>query len=508
MINKRLFAKNSISGLLQKVLIAFLTFYTIPLFINLLGSQMFGIFSTIRVIGDLNRLVNVGFQIALIKFISQQGKTKESNYDIIVGFSTMLLIAAIISILLVIFNKPVIVNIFNIPIDNFSESRALYIFLVLSNMLLLISIPLNGVLESQKRIYLVNALHLVYSILHWGLIILILKLGYALKEVGLMSFLASLTWFLLTLYYCRKIWGRFEIREIRLYFMSSLKKQLKYSLKVYFSGMLGILLEPVIKILVSNLFGVTYVGFLDIGIRVKNQLFEIINRMMWPLFQLFSEIKDKDHASKIISDIQLKTFIFLIPSCLCLIFCAEPIVELWIGDNIEIISKLIIIVTCSSLIGVAAVQPTFYYLIAHRPNVLIFNQFVMIILRLSPILILHNKIGFDAIYVSYLLSFTLHILLGIVYGKRYVGESVIPDGRTLLKILLYFIILLIISYLFIQLTDINSIALLVSLPSILFIVSIILIRSLRLVTKDDIIRYLGDTSVISKSLARLFRTID
>jgi len=144
-VNKKLFMKNSFSGVVQKILIAILTFFTIPVFILKLGSEGYGIFATVSVIGDLSRIANIGFHIALIKYLSIQGKTKESAIDIVVAFVGMSVIIVPVSILMIIFNKFVLVSILNISAVNLAQSKMLYIYLVLANMLLFLGLTFSAI---------------------------------------------------------------------------------------------------------------------------------------------------------------------------------------------------------------------------------------------------------------------------------------------------------------------------------------------------------------------------
>ena len=81
---RKLFIKNSASGLLQLLITATLTFVTIPVFIRKLGADNYGIFSIISIVGSVNVFANLGLNISLIKFLAEQGKSKESDHDIIV----------------------------------------------------------------------------------------------------------------------------------------------------------------------------------------------------------------------------------------------------------------------------------------------------------------------------------------------------------------------------------------------------------------------------------------
>ena len=500
--NKRLFAKNSITGVVQKILIAILTFVTIPVFIRLLGMESFGIFATISVLGDLSRLTNVGFHIALIKFLSLQGRTQESSYDILVGFTSMLLIMVVVSSLLIFFNNYIILNIFNISVENFTESRVLYNYLVLANAFLFIGMPLSAVLESQKMIYKVNYLQLVYSFFYWGAMLIVLALGYDLRTVGLVAFLAALVWFILTLILARMAWGPLKYGGLLPNYLKSVKKQLGYGVKVYFSGLLALFLEPLTKILVANFFGVAFVGFIDIGLRIKNQLSRIIRTALWPLFQHFAELTDKKEIARIVNELQEKLTLLIIVLNVILIFSAKSLVTLWIGEDVEIITMTLVVITVCALMR-HIFEPNNLYLGVHRPTSLVLIQILMIIFNLLPIYFLHKLLGYQVVYMGFILSTLVYFIVNFYLQKRFLEKLIFEKTKDLVKVFVLTGILLFTGYTLNFIIQNKPWLDLFSTPLILGVLAFLLIRNLSLITKKDIDIYLDDYR-ISKKVKKLF----
>ena len=56
MTKKKVLINNSISGVCQLVITALLTFFSIPVFIHKLGTDLYGVFALVSVIGNLNLL--------------------------------------------------------------------------------------------------------------------------------------------------------------------------------------------------------------------------------------------------------------------------------------------------------------------------------------------------------------------------------------------------------------------------------------------------------------------
>ena len=73
MTRKKVLINNSLSGVCQLVITALLTFFSIPIFIHKLGTELYGVFALVSVIGNLNLFTNLGLDVALRKFIAEQG---------------------------------------------------------------------------------------------------------------------------------------------------------------------------------------------------------------------------------------------------------------------------------------------------------------------------------------------------------------------------------------------------------------------------------------------------
>jgi len=487
----------------QKLLIAVLTFITIPVFIRLLGPELFGVFAIVGTIGDLSRLTNVGFHIALIKFLSFQGRTKESSQDIVVAFSSMLLIMGLLVVALLAGGDYIILQIFNVSPEFFHESRQLYNFLVFANALLFLGMPFSAVLESQKLIYKVNYFQLLYGFLYWGLILIFVSAGGGLGMIGLGVFIAALIWFLFTVVSAARAWGPFELKGMGSYYLQSVRKQLGYGLKVYLSGLLGLFVEPLAKVMVANFFGVAFVGFLDIGLRVRNQLVRILKSGIWPLFQYFSENPEKRKAGLLVNDIQEKLIMGFIPVSVILLFAARPLVYFWIGENVDVITNSLLVVTLGALMGQLVLEPINIYLGVHYPLRLFYNQIFMIIAMATPIFLLREVLGYASVYLGFALAYLVSFVHMLLSQRFILGSLVFQKGKCFYRLLVYLVSLVGLGFVVSEIIYSNLLTLLL-IPLLIPVFAWVLIRNLRLVKKSDVFFYFGQNNGFSKALAWFF----
>ena len=112
MTQKNVLIKNSTFGIVQFVAVAILTFLCVPIFIGKLGVDAYGVFALVSILGNLNFFSSFGLNSALLVFLSKQGKTEESQRDIVVVLFSTIVIALLFCSLLYIFKTPIIENIF------------------------------------------------------------------------------------------------------------------------------------------------------------------------------------------------------------------------------------------------------------------------------------------------------------------------------------------------------------------------------------------------------------
>ncbi|MDR1370752.1 MAG: oligosaccharide flippase family protein [Dysgonamonadaceae bacterium] len=447
---KKLLFFNSITGVVQLVLTVALIFVCTPLFISVLGLEAFGAFGTVSVIGSLSSYANLSLDSTLIKYISEQGKTRESDYDIITSLILLLLILVPLTIFVFVFKDFFLLTILKMPLDFLEPSRILLDCLLVANLVLLPGRIFTTILDVNHKIYLTNLYQFIYNLIYWGGIILVLTNGFGLEYVGFVVLVAAFVWFGLAVYSSLKIWGRFSVKGLKRNFGRIVRKQLKYSTKIYTGSLLNFFYEPLTKILISNFLGLSYAAIYDITLRIKINLFSVYQKLLYPIQPLIAQEQSRDRLKTLIEKVSQIFFYLVIPSAVILLVCTKPIMTLWIGgDNIDLLTFSTVIMVCLSLLMVTTVTPIYIYLrLKNQPSKEIYVQGLNVVVNLLFILVFYRSMGYYAIVLANAVSVLVSFLVLQYYQKKYLNFYSFSNWRELLRYISVFGMILLFTILF------------------------------------------------------------
>ncbi|RZK26793.1 MAG: hypothetical protein EOO63_14260, partial [Hymenobacter sp.] len=141
--------KNSLSGIGQLVLTGLLTFVSIPVFIRVLGEEAYGAFSIVTLAGNLNLLANLGLNTSLLRLLSEQGKTRESDHDIVVTLGLLLGILVPLSALAISQEERILMQWLGLSGAMYERVATLYKLVIAANLILLAGQTFTTVLDAQ-----------------------------------------------------------------------------------------------------------------------------------------------------------------------------------------------------------------------------------------------------------------------------------------------------------------------------------------------------------------------
>ena len=500
---KALIIKNSLFGLIQFVITAILTFISIPLFIGKLGFDLYGVWAVIAVVGNLNILTNFGLNKALVVFVARQGKSKESDFDIAVTQFILLLITSI-STIFIYFNKAFIINsLFSIPSQYSIESQKLLVLLVLANGLLLFGQTFTSVIDAKQKMYITNICQLVYSLIYWVSQIVILYSEGGLYEIGLGALFAALIWIIIVYIFYKNIWGKLNLHGLYTEIKNVAIKQLSYGGKIFVSGIIGFMFEPLSKILLSNFIGVDAVALFEIGLRVKNKLNGLLVKLLNPFFPYIAQEKNDKHLHSKINNLILKIQLLVIPISIVLIFVMQILIKLWLGDtNLFQITLFVITMTVTIIALQPSVFPVYQFLqskdLAEKT---IWIQLASVLFNALVFITSYDSLGVYAILVSNSLGLLAAYLMCNYYMNKYLGFSVIKEVHYYLK-LLALIIILFLPCLMVRYYLEFGIWDLIIYPAITTIGFVFSVRKMKLLCQEDLNIYFGTIPYLKNKLEK------
>ena len=494
MTKKNVLIKNSLFGVLQFVAVAVLTFVCVPIFINRLGAEAYGVFALVTILGNLNFFSSFGLNSALLVFLSKQGKTEESQRDIVVVLFSTIIIAFLLCLILYIFKTPIIESVFSIPEEYLQSSSKLYDYLLVANLLLIVGQVAVSIIDALQKIYISNIIQFVYNLIYWiGLIVVVLS-GGGLDLVGLPLLLAAFVWSLLIFWKARSLWGSFKLTQpLRPHFKRVVIKQFSYGAKIFTAGFCGFFLEPLSKILLSNFCGINLVAYYDIALRIKHQLSGVFQKAAYPLFPYISEQPKSPELNEKIIDMSKKIQLLVAFLSLIIIFTFPILVELWLGEDYNNITLIyIIVLAVSYLMFSPPIFPMYYYLqsksMADRT---IYMHLGGVISNILVFFALYKFTGVYSIVISNTASVLFAYILGQFYMRKYVEMRISKEFTSYLIIILWIVVTLLMCGLtkyYLLPTNLYDILV---YPLIIIATFIIFARFGLLVSKVDIDRYLG-----------------
>lgn len=429
--NKILF-KNSIYNYIAQFFYYIFNFLSLPLALNFLGNEKFGVFQTILTLISWASLANLGLGNGLRNKISEYlGKEKENELKSLIGSAFTL--TAIISIILIIlgccylwffFDPKWLFKGLNISSNEVKYTFIIsYVFFCLNLILNLFSSIAYGIHKSYIASFATTLQFTLYCFLLW--LIIELKFEHLLIYIAFiygLSLILSQLFPLISFYNNKLIWKpKFD----------SYKKYYKELFKISI-GFFGLQISSVIlfssdNFIVSKLLGAVDVTAYSIASKIY---FLIINIFSILLIQVWNSTTDAV-ARKDFEWIKVtvkRLIYFLVPIFFGTFFISiflNPIVNLWTSKTFDynilfrVLFCVYVVIHCINAIFVNILNGI------GRLKIQMFAYAFAAIINfiLSYILIVYLKIGLTGIVLSKIICVIITSLFCFYDYKKYINQK-------------------------------------------------------------------------------------
>jgi O-antigen/teichoic acid export membrane protein len=303
-INKYL-KKSIISGISKSILVNIITISFIPLIIQRIGIEYFGILMLTLSFSSLSAIIDLGISKSVTLLLGQENETTEKNKIVSGAILINLVLAIVISLivcLLVYMDIPVFGS-------NFDNREYTILILWLSLIVLIFSLFTNlatSILEAYLLMHYVNFVFAFSSVLLYSTLFFISFITLDLKILLILSICPSILSFLIYLIIViRKTGINFVIVD-----KTVLKKLTKTSFRFLNIGIVNSLIFPANKYLLVLLTGSSALtGVFDVCIKISLSANSYLNSISAPLFGIFSNMKVKEKIYKIVKKATIILFI-------------------------------------------------------------------------------------------------------------------------------------------------------------------------------------------------------
>lgn len=409
----RLIVLSSSSNLFSKIIVSLIGLISVPLTINYLGKEQFGLWMVVSSLVVWLQLTDFGITNGLVNALAEANghsdKTAASSY-----FSTAFYSTIGITLLLV---APLVIIIFFVPwgkVLNINSTAlaqdAKYCFGVLS-LFFFINMPLsvgNKALTAYQKGYLVNINQIVASLC--SLLFLVIAISMKLNLVWLVSLVSSgallgniLSWILL---YRNIPWLRLRFRENS---RNAFLRVAQSSLPLFLFQIGALLLNQSANIILAHLAGLRIVADYNILLKIYTLFYSIgisFSSPFYPAIREAFERKEYRWVSNAIKRVTALRLAILIFPVIPLIFIGDELIAFWIrqplSEDFGYIGWLCFCI-CMILSGLSATLSEVLIVLDHifsQLHTVFANAFVFIIFSV----LLVPQYGLAGFYMSFVIS--------------------------------------------------------------------------------------------------------
>ncbi|WP_413506104.1 oligosaccharide flippase family protein [Photobacterium phosphoreum] len=435
---------NSLGFISNMVLMLALT----PYLVDNLGVSAYGFIPLAAIFTSYIGIVTESLTISINRNLTKALQKKEKEIVKEVYNTSLITVFVIISIVLFLITYPIqnLDEIISIPVGISNDVKLLFLLLILSFLLSLISAVYSVAMYATNRIDLMQVNNLIRNIVRAFFIFLffnyysrdLISVGYGTLIGNVFSFIFSY------IYKCKLIpYMKFEIKYFKL-------EKVKYIMNMggwLLINQVGFVLFMKVDLLIINKFlGSEQSGFYAIAIQFNDVLrifAGIISGVLGPaILILYSQNKRERMVDLTYGFVKLLSVSIAIPIVLICVW-SDDILKYWMGGEYVFLSPLIWILTLPLIINIG-IQPLFSIQVAMNKvkipalmNVL----FGLIGVLFSIYLLLYFNFGFYSVAISSVIMLTLkNAVFTPIYTAKILNINVMKFMTIHIKTLLFSLI--------------------------------------------------------------------
>jgi O-antigen/teichoic acid export membrane protein len=405
--------KDSLLSGVSSILGVLTLFVLLPIFVNNIGIEVYGIFSIFLLLLNISSYIGFGVDAALVKFLSSEKNKILKDVDIIISILLMLASSFIFGFILLFFKEYIIYEIFSLDKDMGTNVNILYFCMTMSGIVFLFGGVLKAILSSEGRVYIFELSKSIHTAVFWISIALLSSSDVSFDNFGIALLVITSIWIFACTLVTFRLYGGIGISKNTSSYMISARKHIRFCSKIFVGNVFTISFEPLSKILVVNYFGATSVGIYDISLRLKNQIQQIITKITYPLYSEISRIGNTKEQLHFVVQAEI-LLLYVVTISLPLLVLLLPILTFMLPDISNDVFNTVLPILMSYLIFSSIVTPGYYWLMAiHNLDRVIMYHFIVLMSSLVLFMMFNDILGYQSIIIgnamAYLAGFPIII---------------------------------------------------------------------------------------------------
>jgi O-antigen/teichoic acid export membrane protein len=331
--------------------VALVGFVTMPIIINGIGTDHFGLYSIILMVGGFVALQDLGLGEATLKFVSNyysKNDIKGINRVLGATLSIYLISGTVFCVSIIVF-APQITGIFKISNENYSEAVLSLRIASIGFLFVTVATSMQKISEAILRYDVSSKIMIFLTITHGISIILVVKLGFGLT--GLVSVLAAKSILMLCLY---SIFAKKLLPEINIFpnfNKEGIREVFSYGVFSFTNQVIGSLSSYIDKLILGILLGTKEVAYLSAPKDILDRAASFVGAAGRALLVKFSMLEENEKESKkLYLDSNWILFSLTLSIFIPILIVLPEFISLWISEEFSKSSAFV-----AQLIGIGVI---------------------------------------------------------------------------------------------------------------------------------------------------------
>jgi len=354
--------KSFFSGNAKTITVTICTLILLPIIINKIGIENYGILSLSMVFGGLFGSFELGISKTVTVLFSHCND-KEKSQIFGNAFFIILFLLLMIGALFVLVNAN-----FNIFGDNKFINSDLGNFILLTSYISVGLILINNVLLASLQGYLLNHYvdlgQIIFSIFYH---IFLIAAAFSTDSIYFIIFMPLLAYLIQAIFLSYILFSKTKLKFGKIN-KSSIKSMIYTSIDYFKIGLTTIFLQPINKYLLFYLTGSAgMLGLFDVALKLANISASLLNASSQPLLAIFSKMKSNvGKIDSLSTKVSIFIFVQYVIGLLVFLIVGKSIVGFLVSENNQLLYHISFLLI-AAIASTAIFEPFFKYLLSLSP---------------------------------------------------------------------------------------------------------------------------------------------
>lgn len=364
---KRRIANNTLLNLLSRAILIPIGLISIPVIVNGMGTDRFGLFSLTWVLLSYFAILDLGFSQAITKFIAtelNQNRTDNIYKIFWTATSVLVLIGLILLITLLVLTPWIVTVVLHTPEELVNEAIRMFQILAFSIPFIFVSNAFRGALEANQRFDIVNAIRTPYAASIYILPLIGYFVGWEVDRLTGFLFLSVILSFLAFGVMSNKVlpdlFSKIEIERGLIHSIFG------YSGWIAVSNFVAPMLVYLDRFIITATLTLSVLAYYSAPYEALTRLWFIplsITATLFPAFSGNRLYEKKEDTLLLFSSSMKYLFLVLGPITVLIFIFSKEILQIWIGPeyaaNSNYVTKILILGIFLNSLG--RLQATLFY---------------------------------------------------------------------------------------------------------------------------------------------------